>query len=137
MATDEKRLLNETIALAEMLATAESMAGKALEQVATLRRHHRARLVEWQKARGPASILPAPDSVTNRVPPSLIDDGDGNTAADAATERHGVVASALRTAEANRDTPRVEGVPLESTEINGVDQRPGRGARIEGAEDDD
>lgn len=107
MATDEERLLNETLDLADMLASAEQVAGKALEQVAKLRKHHRARLAEWQKARG-LEISPPPDF----VPPSLIDhDGDGNTAADAVTERHGTVASVLKKAETNRDTRVEVGTP--------------------------
>lgn len=119
MATDEERLLKETLDLAEMLASAESIAGKALDQVATLRQHHRARLAEWQKARGLTESSPDPDLAADRVPPSLIDsDGDGNTAADAAAERHDVVASALKRAEANRDT-RID-----------AGERPGRGTRL-------
>lgn len=56
-----------------------------------------------------------------RVPPALIDsDDDGDTATDSATERHGFVASVLKTAEANRSSVRVEGRAIESEPANGV-----------------
>ena len=44
------KLLKELRDLSEMLLAAEASAGKALEQVSILRRHHRAKLEEWRKA---------------------------------------------------------------------------------------
>lgn len=125
---NRKKLLEELLDVGEVLALAEETAAKALEQVAILRRHYHARLDGWQEA---LKLEVTPE----RVPPSLTDhDGDGNTAADAAAERHGVVASALRRAEENRDVcldigKRIgEGAEL-SVSIEKGD-RPGREIRI-------
>ncbi len=47
---EQDKLLKELLELSDMLQTAETAAGKALEHMATLRKYHRAKLVEWRKA---------------------------------------------------------------------------------------
>lgn len=128
--SDEERLLKEVLDLAEMLASAEAVAGKALEQLSTVRRHHRARVAEYKKAcvlSDPTGDLGSPAGKLEAAIGLGVDDADDTP--DAATEKHDAVAEVLARAEANREN-RVKIPPLQG-------DRPGRGARLSGGAADD
>ena len=116
--TDQERLLEGTLSLAEQVAEAESAASVALQKVAMLRQRHLTQFLKWQKTRAsdPNTHLDSPGSKLERavlgIPAPLIDE---DTAVNAVTERHDIVVSALERAVATSRSVRIN-IPQSETD---------------------